>query len=354
MPCDLNRRGELEMLGDSDSHTRFADRLAGTLVARGVTSSKRVVNAIATVPRHAFFEAVYLQADSQSWSRRNLSYERESDLDLAYRDESHVVQTRGGLPSVVGTAPHVIVQMLETLDLNPGHRVLELSTGTGYSTGLVASMVEDPSLVTSVEIDRWAAQTARHNLNAVCMGDVSVIHESAVRGYPDNAPYDRVVANFSVRFVPTAWLDQLKDGGKLVTPRATTDSQHLLSLTKLGTSLQGSVAGPAAFPNEKVTERKLLPHADVTQIRSLPHDVVTKTTEAWTWSQRSAQPRGQRCSEPSAAGTGRRLRGIRAGCSMSSWPWQAVTESTPSDSWVNMNGQLAIVSPMADASTTRR
>ena len=232
------------MLGDSDSHTRFADRLAGALVARGVTSSKRVVNAIATVPRHAFFEAVYLQADSQSWSRRNLSYERESDLELAYRDESHVVQTRGDLPSVVGSAPSVIVQMLETLELNPGHRVLELGTGTGYSTGLV----EHPSLVTSVEIDGWAARTARHNLNTVCMGDVSVIHESAVRGYPDNRPYDRVIANFSVRFVPTAWLDQLKDGGKLVTPRATTDSQHLLSLTKLGTSLQGSVAGPAAFP----------------------------------------------------------------------------------------------------------
>ena len=233
---------------ESHSDTRFAERLAGALVARGVTSSKSVVNAIATVPRHAFLEAVYIQAGSQCWSRRDLSYERESDLECAYRDESHVVQTRGGLPSVVGTGPGVIAQMLETLDLSPGHRVLELGTGTGYSTGLISSMVEDPGLVTTVEIDEWAARTAMHNLNSVCMGDVDVIHESAVNGHPSNVPYDRVLANFSVRFIPTAWLDQLKDGGKLVTPGATTDSQHLIVLTRLGSTLKGCIAGPAAFP----------------------------------------------------------------------------------------------------------
>ena len=77
---------------------------------------------------------------------------------------------------------------------------------------------------------------------------------------------------------------------------------------------------PARCLKKFVTEAELLPHTDVTEIRSLPHDGVTQTTEAWTWSQRSAQPRGQKFSEPSAAGTGRLRRETRAGCSTSSWP----------------------------------
>ena len=72
---------------------------------------------------------------------------------------------------------------------------------------------------------------------------------------------------------------------------------------------------------EYVTEAELLPHADVTEIRSLPHDCVTQIMEAWIWSQRSAQPRGRRFSKRSAAGTGRRRRETRPGCSTSSWPW---------------------------------
>ena len=249
---------------DGDSYLQFARRLADELVNRGVTRSESVANAIATVPRHVFYETLYLRSGTQSWTHHHLSYQRKSDFELVYRDEPLVVQTREGLPSIVGTMPSVIVEMLETLDLRPGDRVLELGTGTGYSTGLIAALVGDPGLVTTIEIDGWAAQTAKHNLEAIGMGDVSVIHESAVNGYPANAPYDRVLANFSVRFVPSAWFHQIRDGGKLVTPRADINSQHLLSLTRFGAFLEGRVFRPAAFPEMSEEE-----HQPV-QVTSMP------------------------------------------------------------------------------------
>lgn len=249
---------------DGDSYIQFSKRLADELVNRGVTSSERVANAIATVPRHAFYETLYFQSGTHSWTHHHLSDQRKSDLELVYRDEPLVVQTREGLPSIVGTVPSVIAEMLEALDLRPGHRVLELGSGTGYSTGLIAALVEDPGLVTTIEIDGWAARTARHNLEAIGMGDVSVIHESAVNGYPANALYDRVLANFGVRFVPSAWLRQIRDGGKLVTPRADINSQHLLSLTRSGALLEGHVLGPAAFPEMSEEE-----HQPV-QVTSMP------------------------------------------------------------------------------------
>ncbi|CAL9484101.1 Protein-L-isoaspartate O-methyltransferase [Nocardiopsis dassonvillei] len=113
-------------------------------------------------------------------------------------------------------APTVLARMLELADLARGLRVLEVGTGTGWNTALLAHRLGD-SAVVSVEVDELLARTARETLRtegytpAVRVGD-------GYEGLPEQAPYDRIVSSCGVRRVPPAWIAQLVPGGLAVCP----------------------------------------------------------------------------------------------------------------------------------------
>ncbi|MFH8371111.1 methyltransferase domain-containing protein [Streptomyces sp. NPDC018031] len=114
------------------------------------------------------------------------------------------------------SAPGVVIELLRHLAPEPGETILELGTGTGYTTALLAHRTGAAG-VTTVEIDAEIAARARSRLKSLGM-DPRVITGDGEQGQADGGPYDRIVSTASVRQVPAAWLRQLKRGGVLVTP----------------------------------------------------------------------------------------------------------------------------------------
>ncbi|MFC0844147.1 methyltransferase domain-containing protein [Streptomyces noboritoensis] len=114
------------------------------------------------------------------------------------------------------SCPAVVVDMLHYLDPQPGDSALEIGTGTGYSSALLAQRIPTGRLVT-VEIDRQLADLARDKLAHLHLRP-TVVCADGERGYPSRAPYTRIISTAAVRRVPQAWLDQAAPGAVIVTP----------------------------------------------------------------------------------------------------------------------------------------
>jgi protein-L-isoaspartate O-methyltransferase len=110
-----------------------------------------------------------------------------------------------------------MAQMLEALDVQVGQRVLEIGTGTGYNAAILTELVEDPTLVTTVDIDGDLVDRARQLLQRV-VGQVYVNTRDGTLGEASRAPYDRIIVTASVSSLPREWYKQLVPRGRLVVP----------------------------------------------------------------------------------------------------------------------------------------
>jgi protein-L-isoaspartate O-methyltransferase len=136
--------------------------------------------------------------------------------------------------------------MLDELRPDPGQRVLEIGTGTGWHAALLAHLVGAEN-VTSIEVDPCVADRARVALAG--HGKVTVITGDGAAGHPDRAHHDRVIATVGVARVPYPWVEQTRAGRRLVAP-LTGDYQPpgVVALTKHGDgTASGRLAGPADF-----------------------------------------------------------------------------------------------------------
>lgn len=187
--------------------------------------------AVEAVPREAFLgEAVYRRVDgvrTTLWEpvHRQQTYPDEW-LTMASSDQTWVTQVDGqdaakapeplsGNPTSSSSMPSVVVRMLEELQAQEGDRVLEIGTGTGYSTALMAHRLGDKN-VTSVEIDATLADRAGASLHTAGYTPNLVLGDGLL-GHAAGAPYDRLVATCSVRHIPTAWTEQIREGGVILT-----------------------------------------------------------------------------------------------------------------------------------------
>ncbi|MFD9630032.1 methyltransferase domain-containing protein [Streptomyces violascens] len=129
----------------------------------------------------------------------------------------------------------VVVNMLHHLDPQSGETILEVGTGTGYNTALLAHRVGADRVVT-VEIDPTTAEQAAANLHGLDRPAPTVVTGDGERGYPVRAPYDRLISTACVREIPAAWMEQVRAGGIIVTPIATPfGTDALAQLTADGT-----------------------------------------------------------------------------------------------------------------------
>lgn len=149
---------------------------------------------------------------------------REEFVLSGYRDMAYVDRP---LPIGYGqtiSAPHMVVMMCEALELKPGHKVLEVGTGSGYHAAVIAEIVapegsEDQGLVVSIERIPELVEYARRNLERTgYLGRVRVICGDGSKGYPEEAPYDRILVTAAAPRVPKPLVEQLKVGGILVIP----------------------------------------------------------------------------------------------------------------------------------------
>jgi protein-L-isoaspartate(D-aspartate) O-methyltransferase len=210
------------------AHRNLAQRLGETLPARWR-------GAYDAHPRHLFLP-------DRVWVSIDEPLDRGSDpqrwLAYAYSDDSVITQLHDGAAcsehgypiSSSCSMPAVVFTMLQHLDPQPGERILEIGTGTGWSTALLAHQLGDDRVV-SVEVDPAVAALARGNLTRAGRSPL-VITRDGTEGYPPGAPYDRVIATCSVHTVPYAWVQQTRPGGVILTPWGSTfDNSALLRLT---------------------------------------------------------------------------------------------------------------------------
>jgi protein-L-isoaspartate(D-aspartate) O-methyltransferase len=173
------------------------------LRARGVRD-ERVLAAMTRVPRHEFAPEQY--------------------RDQAYEDHP--------LPIAEGqtiSQPYIVAAMLEYLALSPGDRVLEVGTGSGYLTALLAELV---GMVVSIERHVSLANSARALLAGMGSQNVSIVTGDGTQGFPQCAPYDAIIVSAAAPEVPRALFDQLAEGGRMVIPVGLYDSQQLQLIRK--------------------------------------------------------------------------------------------------------------------------
>jgi protein-L-isoaspartate(D-aspartate) O-methyltransferase len=168
------------------------------LRARGV-SDPRVLDAMLRVPRHEFVPEPY----------RDRAYD---DHPLPIGDNQTISQ------------PYIVALMLESLQLKPSDKVLEIGTGSGYATALLAELVAQ---VFSIERHPSLAENARRVLTALGYSNIQVFTGDGTLGLPGAAPFDAILVSAAATDLPAALLNQLREGGRMIIPIGREDSQQL-------------------------------------------------------------------------------------------------------------------------------
>jgi len=168
------------------------------LRSRGI-SDERVLAAMSRVPRHEFAPAQY--------------------RDQAYEDHPLPIGEGQTL-----SQPYIVALMLEALDLSPDNKVLEVGTGSGYVTALLAEITAD---VLSIERHASLANSARALLSAMGYRNVRVVDGDGTRGFPEAAPYHAIVVSAAAPEIPPVLITQLAEGGRMIIPVGSDDSQQL-------------------------------------------------------------------------------------------------------------------------------
>jgi protein-L-isoaspartate(D-aspartate) O-methyltransferase len=217
-------------------------RLVDQLVTNGCVGTASVEAAFRAVPRHLFVPGV---DPAEAYADRSIQTKRAAD--------------GRGISSA--SQPSIVAIMLEQLGLAPGMRVLEVGAGTGYNAALLAHLVGEQGRVTAVDIDEDIVEGARRNLAAAGFERVRVVRGDGALGWPEEAPYDRVVLTVASWDVFPAWRTQLAPGGRLLLPLTLRVCQASVAFEEAGdhlvsVSLRGCgfmpLRGPAAGPRGHV------------------------------------------------------------------------------------------------------
>ena len=194
--------------------------LVQTLKQKGAINDPAVEAAFLAIPRHRFLNNFYIsdQVAPLHWKLiQPSSLEPDTWFELVYANAPHVIQLNEmGIPTSSSSDPEIMAQALEAATLAPGMHVMEIGTGTGYNAALLAHLVENPALVTTIEIDIDLAQQAKRCLDNVVGPGMCVVTGDGFQGYQPQAPYDRIIATASTQTIPLMWLDQLREGGIIV------------------------------------------------------------------------------------------------------------------------------------------
>jgi protein-L-isoaspartate(D-aspartate) O-methyltransferase len=177
------------------------------LKARGIRDAK-VLEAMLTVPRHQFVPE----------PQRFFAY-NDSPLPIGY--DQTISQ------------PYIVAFMTEALDVQPGDRILEIGTGSGYQAAVLGVLAKT---VYTIEIVAPLAERARETLTRLGYRNVEVRTGNGYLGWPEHAPFDRIMVTAAPDEVPPALIQQLKIGGLIAIPVGTkTQELRILRRTETGT-----------------------------------------------------------------------------------------------------------------------
>ncbi|MCT2594495.1 methyltransferase, FxLD system [Streptomyces sp. N2-109] len=181
-----------------------AERLRNALVDKiresGHALTPAVETALRTVPRHLFVPDTPLE-DAYANTPVNIKY----DID--------------GTSISCASQPSIVALMLDQLEVRPGDRVLELGAGTGYNAALLTYLTGETGHVTTIDVDDDLVEGTREHVAAAGFTNVEALTLDGALGYPEGAPYDRIIATVGAHGVPHAWMQHLAPNGRLLVPQ---------------------------------------------------------------------------------------------------------------------------------------
>jgi protein-L-isoaspartate(D-aspartate) O-methyltransferase len=202
----------------TENHQLLRERMvAAQIEARGI-NDPAVLAAMRSVPRHLFVP--------------------EPERDHAYDDGPVAI----GFGQTI-SQPFIVALMVQLAGLHPRSRVLEIGTGCGYQTAVLAACAGE---VASIEIEPELSLRAAALLAELGVTNVRIRTGDGSAGWPEQAPFDAIVVSAAPSEVPPALAAQLAPGGRLVIPVGTT-TQHLLLITAEPGGLRRDVVAPVRF-----------------------------------------------------------------------------------------------------------
>ncbi len=175
------------------------------LLDRGIRD-QRLLDAMAAIPRHEFVEERY--------------------RDQAYADHPLPIAADQTI-----SQPYIVALMLELLNLDPGSKVLEIGTGSGYQTALLARIAGS---VFSMERHVELAQQAAKILSRIGSVNARVVTGDGSRGLVEHAPYDAIIVSAAASEIPPPLFEQLREGGRMIIPVGPPEAQELQLVRKVG------------------------------------------------------------------------------------------------------------------------
>ncbi|MYV55620.1 ATP-grasp peptide maturase system methyltransferase [Streptomyces sp. SID3212] len=235
-------------------------RLAALLAENGVLTSPSLRDAVEAVPRELFLHPGVFLDEGTVWRPVTAAVTDPAEwLKIAYSYDTLTTQLDGhltadrttgpvaGVPTSSSTTPATVVSMIESLGLDAGNRVLEIGTGTGYSSALMCHCLGADN-VTTVEVDPDVAERADTALETLGFSAWTVTGDGLL-GHPRNAPYDRVIATCAVRRIPHTWVRQTKPGGVILGTVGSWPYGTGLARVTVGNdgSAEGGIIGRSSF-----------------------------------------------------------------------------------------------------------
>lgn len=203
------RQQMVEIIGLHAAHAR--DQLGKETIA------PRILEAMGCVPRHEF---VPVELVAYAYS--------DQPLPIGY--------------SKTISQPFIVALMTDLLDIQPDHKVLEVGTGLGYHAAILASLA---SRVYSIEVIEELAAAARRKLATLGYSQVALKVGNGEFGWPEHAPFDRILVCAASELIPGVLLQQLKPGGRMVVPTGVAEAQVLTLVEK---SPEGRIAIKEIMP----------------------------------------------------------------------------------------------------------
>lgn len=177
------------MIKDTARHKGLRNQLVQTIRSKGIEDEK-VLNAIAEVPRHLFMDSSF--------------------IDFAYQDKAFPIAADQTI-----SQPYTVAFQTELLKVKKGDKVLEIGTGSGYQSAVLVALKAE---VYSIERQKELYEKTRKFLPQVGYVVKKLKFGDGYKGWPEFAPFDKVIVTAGAPFVPRPLLEQLKIGGRLVIP----------------------------------------------------------------------------------------------------------------------------------------
>lgn len=193
-------------------------RLIMALRRQGIVDA-RVLSALEHVPRELFV--------------------RPAERDQAYEDKA--------LPIACGqtiSQPFIVAFMTQLLEVGERMKVLEVGTGSGYQAAILAKLCRR---LYTIERIRPLLKAAEQRFAALDISNITALYGDGMRGWPQQAPFDRIIVTAAAPKVPQTLIDQLKEGGVLVMPVGSEESQSLIRLRKTAEGAQEEQLLPVRF-----------------------------------------------------------------------------------------------------------